>query len=97
MRRRACIDENQPDIVDRLRAVGASVQLLHLVGGGVPDLLVGYQTRNWLLEVKNPLKPRRDQRLTVDQVAWHQSWRGQVAIVRTIDEALAVLGLRRAG
>ena len=35
------VDSNQPEIVATLRGMGCSVQHLHAVGKGVPDLLVG--------------------------------------------------------
>ena len=43
MRRAARVDRNQAEIVVALRAGGASVQPLHAVGKGVPDLLVGWR------------------------------------------------------
>lgn len=93
VKRAARIDENQPGIVSALRQAGASVQPLHAVGQGCPDLLVGYGRENYLMEVKNPEKPKRDQRLTDDQTDWHAEWQGEVFIVRTQLEALKVIGL----
>lgn len=92
MRKSARVDANQTAIVDALRAVGASVQSLAMVGRGVPDLLVGWRGSNLLLEVKDGDKPRSARRLTPDETTWHESWRGQVATVASIDEALEVLG-----
>lgn len=91
MRRAARVDENQAEIVLGLRKFGASVQPLHAVGQGCPDLLVGYRNRNYLIEVKNPEKPKADQNLTPRQVGWHSDWQGHVRIVRTTEEAIAVL------
>lgn len=89
---RACrIDENQPQIVKDLRLFGASVQPLHTVGQGCPDLLVGYNGRNYLLEVKDGNKPPSKRRLTDDQVIWHESWQGQKAIVKNSQEAIQVI------
>ena len=92
MRRAARIDENQPGIVNALRSIGASVQTLHDVGDGCPDLLVGWQGRNYLIEVKNPAKPNSDQRLTPEQDRWHIEWRGGVSVARTVEDALAAIG-----
>ena len=92
MRRAAKIDENQPDIVKGLRKIGASVQPLHAVGAGCPDLLVGYQGQNYLIEIKNPEKPKYDRRLTPDQAEWHGGWEGQKAVCETIDECLVAIG-----
>ena len=89
MRRAAKVDANQAAIVAVLRQVGASVQPLHAVGGGVPDLLVGYRGRNWLVEVKDGEKPASARKLTPDQAEWHAAWRGQVAVLKSDEEALA--------
>jgi hypothetical protein len=85
MRRAAKVDRNQPDIIRALRDIGASVEPIHAVGGGVPDLLVGFRGRTLLMEVKS-----EDGTLTDDQTRWHLSWRGQKAIVRNVDEALTI-------
>jgi len=81
VRKRGKVDANQREIVDTLRALGASVQSLAMVGDGVPDLLVGYQGRTWLVEVKDGSKPPSRQRLTADQVAWRDTWRGEAPSV----------------
>jgi hypothetical protein len=95
MRRAAKVDRNQAEIVKALRAIGASVQTLHTVGQGVPDLLVGWKSQTHLLEVKR-LEGKRAPKAaakTIDQIAWHHSWRGRaVAIVSTVNEALIAIG-----
>lgn len=98
MRRAAKIDENQNEIVKALRAVGASVQTLAAVGKGVPDLLVGYQGKTILIEVKDGKKPPSERRLTEDQIKWHGSWNGgPVAIVTDVEGAWRAVGLLRLG
>jgi Holliday junction resolvase len=87
--RAARVDRNQREIVAALRKAGASVQHLHGVGKGCPDLLVGYMSRNYLMEVKGPKGT-----LTSDQVEWHESWRGRACIVRSPLEALEAIGLK---
>jgi hypothetical protein len=93
MRRAAAVDGNQADIVKALRQIGATVQTCHGVGKGFPDLCVGWQGATYLLEVKDPSKPKADQRLTDAQVKWHNEWRGHVAVVRTVVEALEAIGI----
>lgn len=89
MRYAARVDRNHREIAQALQAVGCSVQSLHREGEGVPDLLVGRAQKNVLIEVKigrgelNPI-----------QVSWHRAWRGQVAIARSVDEALRIAGVR---
>jgi hypothetical protein len=93
VRRAARTDGNQDGIVRALRNVGASVAILAAVGGGIPDLLVGFRGRNYLMEVKDPEQKPSDRRLTPDQAEWHALWRGQVAVVETEFDALKALGL----
>ena len=79
MRRAARVDGNQATIVEALREIpGCKVVVTSAVGQGFPDLLVGYRGFNFLVELKDPTKPKRDQRLTPDQEAFHSSWTGQV-------------------
>jgi hypothetical protein len=99
MRRAARIDPNQREIVEALRRLGCSVQPLHTVGGGVPDLLVGWRGRNFLLEVKRPFGPRGGASavsLNDEQRLWHEVWRGHAAVVRTVDDALEAVGAEHA-
>ena len=100
MRRAPNIDREQRLIVSALLAAGASVQTLAAVGLGCPDLLVGYRGVNYLLEVKSPVGPRGgDQRdaqcPNAYQRTWHRAWRGNVVVVRSLDEALAAIGAKR--
>lgn len=92
MRRAARVDENQAEIVQALRAAGASVQSLAAVGQGVPDLLVGHRQVTFLLEVKDGRKPPSARKLTPDEAAWHDAWRGLVVVVASVDEALRAIG-----
>jgi hypothetical protein len=97
MRRAAAVDRNQSEIVLMLRTVGCTVQLLHKVGQGCPDLLVGYRGQNILLEVKDGELSPSARKLTDRQVEWHRDWRGQVAVVCNVREAMAALGITGAG
>lgn len=100
MRRYAAkVDRNQAEIVAALRSAGCSVQCLHAVGGGVPDLLVSRQTRApfsrgallFLLEVKDGTKPPSARKLTEDQADWHRNW--PVSVVTCVADALRAVGL----
>ena len=86
------VDGNQGEIVEALRAVGCSVALTHRIGGGFPDILVGYEDQegrlvNVLMEVKVG-KAKLNER----EQEWHEGWRGQVAVVRSKEEALFLVG-----
>jgi hypothetical protein len=48
---------------------------------------------NLLIEIKDGQKVPSARKLTPDEAAWHQSWRGQVAIVESVDDALRLVGL----
>ena len=91
MRRAAKIDDNQTEIVDALRKAGASVQSLAATGKGCPDLLVGYNGMNLLMEVKDGSKVPSKRKLTSDQITWHFNWLGQVEVVKNVEEALRLL------
>ena len=87
MRRAARVDDNHAEIVAALRAAGATVQSLAAVGGGVPDLLIGWKGSNLLMEVKRTNKWD----LTAAQAMWHFGWRGDVVVVTHAGEALEEL------
>ena len=90
-RRAAKVDANQREIVSALRRFGASVQHLHAVGAGCPDIICGYRGVNILFELKDGDKPPSKQRLTKDQEVWFDSWRGQAGVVRSPEEAIMTL------
>ena len=92
MRRAANIDKNQLAVVAELRRAGAAVAITSGAGDGFPDLVVGVAGRNYLLEVKRD-RERAKWALQPKQVKFHAAWKGQVAIVETPSQALAVCGL----
>ena len=92
MRTRAKVDATQAEIVGALKKAGATVQPLHTVGKGCPDLLVGYRGRNWLIECKPNVGGPKKQSLRDNQREWFDGWKGQAAVVQDGDAALAVIG-----
>ncbi len=86
--RAARVDANQAEIVRGLREFGVSVQSLAPMGDGVSDLLCGWHGANYLLEIKTAKG-----KLTADEAEWIDNWRGQVAVVRTLVEALDALDI----
>jgi hypothetical protein len=85
------VDDNQAQVVAALRKAGATVQPLHTIGKGCPDLLVGFRQVNLLLEVKDGQKPPSARKLTPDEKAWIGSWRAPVYIVNSPEQALTIL------
>lgn len=84
-RYKAKTDTNQRFIIQALEAWGWSVQPLHTVGSGVPDLLVAgvlraepFSTLTCLVEVKTQWGT-----LEETQRAFIRAWRGPVYVVRT--------------
>ena len=92
----ARIDANQTAIVSALRAAGATVQSLASVGKGCPDLLVGFQNRTILMEVKDGAKPPSERKLTPPQLTWHAAWEGgTLSVVDGPEAALRAIGMLR--
>ena len=91
MRRAARIDDNQNQIVQALRAIGATVRVV-TQGNGLPDLLVGFRGNTILMEVKDGEKPPSARKLTEAEQKFFDEWRGGLlVVVNSIDEAIAVL------
>lgn len=84
MRRAAKIDDNQPAIVEALQKIGAKCYYLKKP----VDLLVGYRGKNVVLEVKN--RNGKDE-ITKDQADFIATWPGQVDVVYTPEEAVALV------
>ena len=72
MSRAKRVDANQSAIVSALRERGAFVQPLHIVGQGVPDLLVIYRGKIHVAEVKDGSKPKSARKLTEAEIEWQQ-------------------------
>jgi len=85
------VDDNQKEIVRNLRQLGCSVQSLSSLGKGCPDLLVGIKKRNWLIELKDGKKFSSQQKLTPDEIRWHQTWNGQVNVCNCIEQILEAI------
>lgn len=70
------VDINQPEIVKQLRDLGYSVLLLNKVKQGCPDILVGKNGKNILVEIKQSGKDK----LTEDEKTFFSNWNGQVMV-----------------
>lgn len=86
MKRRAFAkkrDENEADIVDALEAIGC-----HVTRMDKPvDLLVGYRSRTFLIEVKVDKG-----KLTEDQREFFAAWNGgNLHVARTPDQAIQIV------
>lgn len=81
-------DHNQQEIIDALRQIGCSV-----IPIGLPvDLLVGYRAKTFLIECKNTNTDYgKKNRSTKEQRAFFTTWRGQVRICSSPDEAIELV------
>ena len=89
--RAARVDANQPQIVKALRDRGCTVICLHTVGKGCPDIMVGYNGINILMEIKDGDKPPSQQNLTPPQQKFFNEWLGSAFIVNSIESALSII------
>jgi len=92
MKQAARIDANQPEIVKKLRDVGATVAVTSALGNGFVDIVVGYRGTNYLLEIKDGSKPPSKRKLTEKEKVFHHTWNGSTAVVESADDALRVIG-----
>ena len=82
------VDVNQKDIVHALKSFGATVVDLSGVGKGCPDLLVGFNNKTYLIEVKRDGKAK----FTPQQLQFNELWRGGMVVrIETIDDAIELL------
>lgn len=91
MRQKPRKDTNQADVVLALRQAGCSVADTAALGRGFPDLVVGLRGKNFLLEVKDGSLPPSRRKLTDDESAFHENWRGQIFVVTSVEEAMAIV------
>ena len=87
MRRKARVDTNQREIVNFARHHGCTVAHLHAVGKGIPDLLIGYRGRNYLVEVKS------SENGALTKETFFNNWRGDAAVVATKKDLIRLLDL----
>jgi Holliday junction resolvase len=79
-------DGNHSEIVQALRKAGIGAVSTASVGDGFGDVVAGFRGVNVLLELK-----REGKKLTVDEVRFHETWPGQIAVVETPEEAIATV------
>jgi hypothetical protein len=90
MRRAARRDDNEKQIIDALRRCGAYVKAIN--DDGTFDLLVAYNKRTFLLEIKDGDKAPSARKLTDAEQKFHDEWpNDNLYIVTSVDEALALL------
>jgi hypothetical protein len=93
MRLKSRTDDNQKLIVEQLRKLGVSVAVTSMMGKGFPDLVLGYQNKNFLIELKDGAKPKSQKGLTMDEAKFFTAWKGQCDKCESLDEICKVIGI----
>jgi hypothetical protein len=87
------VDNNHKEIVDALKKAGASIIDTAKLGGGLPDLIVGFAGQTFLVEVKNLKTQYGRSGLNENQRKWLKDWTGgPFAMVTDIESALRAIG-----
>ena len=90
-RQAARIDENQNEIVKKLRTYGCSVQT------GMDDLLIGYKGRSYWVEIKDPAKTKNKNgnykagSIKPSQQKLLDDWKGHYSICCSFEEIIEVI------
>ena len=93
MRVRGRIDDNQKEVVSQLRKLGVSVAITSMLGKGFPDLVLGHQNKNFLIELKDGSKTKSRKTLTEDEEKFFNDWRGQVDKCESLDDICRIIGI----
>jgi hypothetical protein len=87
-------DANHHEIVDALQKAGAYVIDMSHVGKGFPDLIVGFQLKTILMEIKNPKTAYGKKGLNKNQLKWKEQWLGGAyCIADSPEAALRMIGV----
>lgn len=87
------VDKNQKEIVAALEMAGVCVMDLSALRRGIPDLLAATKHKTAMLEVKNPNWAYGRAGLNKFQKAFADGWPGEIYVVTSAEEALAVFGI----
>ena len=90
MRTAARVDANQTRIVAGLRKMGATVLIISQLKNCF-DILVGWYGVNYAMEIKDGTKPLSQRKLTEGEQKFFDSWKGQVVVVESLEDAIKVL------
>ena len=96
VRRAAKVDDNHGAVVKAFRDMGCSVLSLAALGRGVPDILLWVPRLEHyiLVEIKDGDKVPSARKLTPKQKEFHATWPGPVVVIKSVDEAVALVNAR---
>jgi Holliday junction resolvase len=89
------VDSNQAQLVTQMRQLGMTVQVTSMVGNDFPDLVAGFNGRNYLFEVKDGKKMKSKKKLSAGQQEFFLTWRGTVYKIESIDDVLAIINSKK--
>ena len=84
------VDSNQAQIIADLKKIGVSVLNLSRVGGGCPDILVGWQGKNILIEIKTAKGNLNDL-----QIEFFKEWKGPKFVCKSINEIIEIINNKK--
>ena len=87
------VDRNHGEIADAFRKLGCSFLSLAPLGKGVPDAAIGYGGLTILIEIKDGAKAKSQQKLTPDQEAFWDTWKGGVRLVNSLEAVVETVNL----
>jgi Holliday junction resolvase len=85
------VDANQKEIVRHLRMLGCSVAVTSDVAHGFPDLVVGWNGKTFLIELKDGKKVPSKQKPTPEEIIFESRWKGQYAVCNSLDEIIKII------
>lgn len=91
MFRAARIDINQPEIVKTFRSLGWSVLIISQLKNCC-DIFVSKNGRTIAVEIKDGSKPPSKQKLTEGELKFKDSWQGEYALIKSIDDVITLNG-----
>jgi len=80
-------DVNQKQLETVFKAYGFTTYDTSSLGDGFPDFIAGKDSNNYLIEVKDGSKPPSKQRLTPMEERFHRTWRGNVHVLNSEEQA----------
>ena len=87
----AKVDANHPNIVSDLRKLkGVTVRSVATIKNFL-DIIVGYDNRNYLFEIKDPDKPLSQRKLTEGEQKFMDEWTGQADLALTTQDIIEVI------
>lgn len=83
------VDDNQKQLVAAFRKLGYVVHHTHQSGSGFPDIVICSPAGHMeLIEIKDGSKPTSQQKLTPDQVRFHNNWPRKIPVINSLEAVL---------